>query len=71
MLRSQFVDLVRLGGVGVSEACRRHGISRDTGARSVRIGGCSAYKQRPPAAPMPNDQDRAVSPLDSRSLRVE
>jgi transposase InsO family protein len=36
MLRSQFVDHVRLGGVSVSEACRRHGISRDTGYRWLR-----------------------------------
>jgi transposase InsO family protein len=36
MLRSQFVQLVRVDGLSISEACRRHGISRDTGHRWLR-----------------------------------
>ena len=36
MLREQFVHLVRSQRVSVSEACRRFGVSRDTGHRWLR-----------------------------------
>jgi transposase InsO family protein len=36
MLRDQFVQLVRTQNLSVSEACRRFGISRDTGHRWLR-----------------------------------
>lgn len=36
VLRMQFIDLVLQEGVGVSAACRRFGISRDTGHRLLR-----------------------------------
>ena len=63
--RQEFVALARLEGANVSELCRRHGISRDTGYRWLGRKDCEDQSRRPHKSP-----SRTASEMETSVLAV-
>lgn len=73
-LRKEFAQSVLIDGVGVAEACRRHGISRQTGYKWIRryealgVAGLEDISRAPRSIPhrTPGDLEEAIVQLRER-----